>query len=450
MSAGSMDCSDKSQRFELSADFGQVLRLGRHQGQPPDRLQQSHQRHRGLNRNGIRFHEIDFHQREILPLQVARRRKIIFQARLSEASHFGGDFVRGHGDYSAPAECNQRQRDGIITRDDAEPFGHLLHDGGHLADVARGLFDAHDVIYLGESFERGRLHVYTCSPLYAIDHHREGHGRGDSLEVLVETFLGRLVVIGRDREDAVHAHVLELFGQLDHLRRVVPTGAGQDRHTPLGLRQRNLDHPQVLGAREGGVLARGAAGHEEVDSRLDLAPHEAAQRLFVEREILPEWSNQRGSASPEHSRLLVRWGRPARSPPGGLEGPALCSTQLNKTSRNSKNPFLPITQRAAFSAPRAKPSRLRAVWRSVMVSAGESNPISCVPGRAPARFELTSIGRAYPALFISSTSLSSVPDGASFLAAWWISHAQAPYSGWSASRRAASDATRRKTFTPAE
>src|SRR2546427_246072 len=45
------------------------------------------------------------------------------------------------------------------------------------------------------------------------------------------------------------------------------------------------------------------------------------------------------------------------------------------------------TQRAARSAPRAKLSRLRAVWRSVMVSAAESKPISCVPGCTPARLQ---------------------------------------------------------------
>src|SRR2546430_12588429 len=38
----------------------------------------------------------------------------------------------------------------------------------------------------------------------------------------------------------------------------------------------------------------------------------------------------------------------------------------------SNSPFFPTTQRAARSAPRAKPSRLRAVWRSVMVSAARS------------------------------------------------------------------------------
>ena len=52
----------------------------------------------------------------------------------------------------------------------------------------------------------------------------------------------------------------------------------------------------------------------------------------------------------------------------------------NKTSLNLNTPRLPGSHCAAFSAPRANPSRLRAVCRSVMVSAAESKPISCVPG----------------------------------------------------------------------
>ena len=43
-----------------------------------------------------------------------------------------------------------------------------------------------------------------------------------------------------------------------------------------------------------------------------------------------------------------------------------------------------------------------------------------------------------------------MPDGASFLASWWISQAHAPYSGCAESRRAASATSREKTFTPIE
>src|SRR6266849_2370300 len=86
--------------------------------------------------------------------------------------------------------------------------------------------------------------------------------------------------------------------------------------------------------------------------------------------------------------------------------------QLNspRISRNSKTPFLPASHRAARKAPRAKPSRLRAVCRSVMVSAAESKPTSCVPGCAPARLALRLIGRPYPAPHLSSANLRNVPD----------------------------------------
>ena len=84
-------------------------------------------------------------------------------------------------------------------------------------------------------------------------------------------------------------------------------------------------------------------------------------------------------------------------------------------SRNSNQPFFPTTQRAACKAPRAKPSRLRAVCRSVMVSAAESNPISCVPGCAPARFELTSTRRDRAALLHLLDHLEQRAAGRIFL-----------------------------------
>ncbi len=84
------------------------------------------------------------------------------------------------------------------------------------------------------------------------------------------------------------------------------------------------------------------------------------------------------------------------------------------------------------------------------MSACESKPMSCVPGWRPARFELTSMFRVYPASFIRSTDFSNVPEGASSLVSWWISQAHAPYSGWSFRRRAASATRRKKTCTPIE
>ena len=127
-----------------------------------------------------------------------------------------------------------------------------------------------------------------------------GDGGGDGLVVLVEAFLRGLVVVRRDGEDAVDAQVLQFAGELDDFGGVVAAGAGEHGDLALGLFERDLDHAQMFVARERGALAGGAAGHQEVDACRDLAPHQPAQRGFIQRQIGPERSHQRGAASCEH------------------------------------------------------------------------------------------------------------------------------------------------------
>src|SRR5215831_13534842 len=126
------------------------------------------------------------------------------------------------------------------------------------------------------------------------------------------------------------------------------------------------------------ALAGRAARHQEVHAAANLAPHKLSQRSLIKRKIRLKWRNQRRTASNKSHRDLL------------LQIELKCST----ISRNSKNPVLPTNQRAARKAPCAKPSRLRAVCRNVIVSSAESNPISWVPGTAPARFAVRLTGRA--------------------------------------------------------
>ena len=76
--------------------------------------------------------------------------------------------------------------------------------------------------------------------------------------------------------------------ELDHFGGVVAARAGQHRNLALGLFDRDLDHAQMLGARERGALAGGAAGHQKIDARLNLPPDQPAQRRLVERQIRSE------------------------------------------------------------------------------------------------------------------------------------------------------------------
>ncbi len=145
-----------------------------------------------------------------------------------------------------------------------------------------------------------------------------------------------------------------------------------------------------------------AAWNNEIDARLNLPLDQSSQRRFVKRTIASKRGDKCRAGACKHDAFPFFF-------------PQLNSLRI---SRNSNTPCLPLIHRSACNAPRAKPSRLRAVCRSVMVSADESKPISCVPGCAPARFEARLTGWLKPCACISSASFFSVPEGVSFFAEW--------------------------------
>src|SRR6202011_247630 len=161
-----------------------------------------------------------------------------------------------------------------------------------------------------------------------------------------------------------------LVGKMNDLLRIVSTCSSEDRDAPSRLVHQDLDDADALGERERGILARRPARHEEVDARVNLAPAEPADGGFVDAAGFRERRHKRRADScPVGSHWLTP-----------------------KTSCIVNQPCCPLTQRAACRAPRANAVRSRAVWVSVIDSAGPSKPIVCVPGMWPARVEDTSIG----------------------------------------------------------
>src|SRR5689334_19714686 len=72
ISDGSIGFLDQPERLEDSLDPSHGAGARRHHGKPPDRLQQSHLRHRRLHGDRIGFHEVDFHQRKIPRVNLSR------------------------------------------------------------------------------------------------------------------------------------------------------------------------------------------------------------------------------------------------------------------------------------------------------------------------------------------------------------------------------------------
>ena len=90
-------------------------------------------------------------------------------------------------------------------------------------------------LQLEEPRHRRDRHVDDRARRDVVDDDRDADRVVHRLEVLVEPFLGRLVVVGRDDEKRVGARLLGVLGELDRLGRVVGAGAGDHRHAPLRL-----------------------------------------------------------------------------------------------------------------------------------------------------------------------------------------------------------------------
>src|SRR5579885_3851427 len=102
MSACNADPPQQTNRLEDLLNARQAGGQRRAERKPVNRLEQPHQTHRGLHRDRIRFDEVDIHQRQVAPLQLAGRFEIVFQAGWNELRHLAGDLVGDHRN-QAPA-----------------------------------------------------------------------------------------------------------------------------------------------------------------------------------------------------------------------------------------------------------------------------------------------------------------------------------------------------------
>src|SRR6185312_2143498 len=181
--------------FTQAEGFEYVINLllrcvqGWNHGQTIDRFEQAHAMHGPFYGDGIRFHKVDLHQRQIAALERAGGGEIAVIGGADELRHRAGDFVRDYGDEAASAERDERNSEGVIAREDGESFRKLMRHVRNLRDVAGGFFHARNGGDLREAREGGGFDVDAGAPLDVIDDDGNADGFSDRLVMLVEALL---------------------------------------------------------------------------------------------------------------------------------------------------------------------------------------------------------------------------------------------------------------------
>src|SRR5260221_13895896 len=260
-----MDSFGEIEGFEDGANARQIFGFGRDKRKAPDRLNQAHLSEGGFDGDGIRFDEVNVHQRKILEVETAGFHEIAGERGLHEPSHFRRNFIGGDGNQAAAAECDQRKSQGVVARENEKIPGDEVQDCAHLSDAAGGFLDADDVGDLRKAQDGGRFDVDAGAALNAIENDGQVDGGRDGFEVLEEAFLGGLVVVRSDGKNSIRAELLEFVGEGDDLGGVVSASAGENRHFTLGYFENEFDNPEMLGVGERWGFAGGAAAGEGVD-----------------------------------------------------------------------------------------------------------------------------------------------------------------------------------------
>src|SRR6185437_8975200 len=275
-----------------------------------------------------------------------------------------------------------------------------VHD---LTEISRRLLHRNDRRDLGQGERRARFDVAAGATRHVVHDYGQVDGVGDRAEMRDDPALRRLVVHRAHVQQVGGARGAHFLGERDGFARVVRPRARDDRYAAAGFVCDDLHHAAVLGHGHRGGFARRSAWHKKVYAFGDLPRDDRSERALVDRAIARERGGERGAA-PEESRR----GRHARG------------TSARRKSRIVYTPRRPMSQRAAASAPSANTRRSRASCTTRICSNAASSNSSWVPGTAPTRTLLT--GMSLPKASVASRcSARAVPDGASRLAAWWVS-----------------------------
>ncbi len=220
-------------------------------------------------------------------MQFAGGGKVALLAELDDLCHLGRRFVRRHRNDSLASDRHHGNRHWIVAAQHDEILARTGDDLGHLRKV--GVFlDADNVPHLGKTKRRLRGQVHTGPTRNVVEHDRQRRRLGNRLEMLIEPFLGRLVVVRRHRQQPVGPDAFHVARKLDRFPGVVATGTGQDRYLAVGFLEHQFHHAQLVAMRQRRRFSRRAARRQEMHAAVDLPSRQALDRCLIEGAVASE------------------------------------------------------------------------------------------------------------------------------------------------------------------
>ena len=224
------------------------------------------------------------------------------EPRVAHVVHFLRLHIRPNRNNAAAAQRHHGQNDIVVAREHAEVIGQVARDFRRIANIARSLFDAESVgmlrqardILLGNRAPRTTRHVVQdTGNINRIEH------RG---EMTVDALFVRLVVVRRDKQQTIGAHLLEAQALFEHGLRTVRAAARDNRHASCHAIDDELAHLVVFLMRHGRRFARGAQREQGVGSVFQMEVDQAAKRLKINAAVFSEWRDERhnGAAQTFH------------------------------------------------------------------------------------------------------------------------------------------------------
>ena len=218
--------------------------------------------------------------------------------------HALGQHIADGGDDALSPQSHHIHRSRIIPREHREALRSPLDDAGYLIQVPGGFLDCHDVLTIPSQAQGGvSAHVDGTPAGDVIQDDGQVSGCGYGLEVLVEPFLGRLVVIGHDAHEGIHTQRSDIGGELHRIRRTVVPHVRDDGHPSRNGLYHRVEELQLLGIEDRRRLTRGAIDHQGIAPALD----EPISELCCSRKVKLQIRGERSDHGWNHAAEARVW-----------------------------------------------------------------------------------------------------------------------------------------------